>query len=797
MAGQELRSVGVITVLLISLSLRGDRPAQVDAVADAARHPDLQRMLLRANKYYSASQFESALREYLAGLTHTPPSLPRYSAQFLIGMGNCQGMLWQNTDSIQSFNEAIRLTRSHQFSDLEMKAQVGRITIYKRMPDLFAAQQAVRELQVLANDTRDPSMLVHIAGMTRDIDFNTAVSLYHKAVVEGSMKLDNYSLSMVWGQLGNSWLLRGDAAHAEPALTEAFRLRYVAGRRELQGYYFYLGWLRRLQGRFAEAVTLLKEARRRSGEPGSLSAWFVDRELARTEAQAGNLRSALAWYESAARLAEESRAFTLPAESFRVAAEEGLHSLFTEYVDIGMRLHERENDPALPARLLEAADESRRILFRTALATQSQLPPEYLSRVAEYRRALGESLHDDEEDSRERLDQLRLELANLEIELGIDRENSSPQILERKGSANSLKGIQRKLRDSELLLSFLVARSGSFVWAVTRDSLEVHRLAGSTVLSEHVTRYRQSLESNSPDAGQHGRTVSNDLFSAVSEKARSRRDWIVSLDAPLFDLPLSSLPEPAGDAPLAERHSLRITPSLSGRTAVPEHTSRTFTGLADPVYNRADSRVTEGGGTSAAAEMELPRLPGSARELRRCASAWGFDESPRLVTGSNAGRDSLQEELAKGPAVLHLGMHVVRHAAIKEEVMIALGRKSGEPDYLTALEVAKWRYPLGVVTLSGCSSGAGHARPGLGLFGLTRAWLTAGASTVVASYWPIRDDDGQLMASMYAELHRRGGRTRSLDVARALQEAQKRSKNRSDWQSRPAYWAAFFVVSKE
>ena len=87
-------------------------------------------------------------------------------------------------------------------------------------------------------------------------------------------------------------------------------------------------------------------------------------------------------------------------------------------------------------------------------------------------------------------------------------------------------------------------------------------------------------------------------------------------------------------------------------------------------------------------------------------------------------------------------------------------------------------------------SGIAAARPGTGLMGMTRSWLMAGASAVVATVWSTPDDDGIFFRSFYRELQD----SPSHDPADALRLAQVAALGSGGWRSNPAFWAAYFVL---
>jgi CHAT domain-containing protein len=105
-------------------------------------------------------------------------------------------------------------------------------------------------------------------------------------------------------------------------------------------------------------------------------------------------------------------------------------------------------------------------------------------------------------------------------------------------------------------------------------------------------------------------------------------------------------------------------------------------------------------------------------------------------------------------------------------------------------EIAGWRIGAELVVMSGCHSAGAPAMPGTGLLGLTRAWLAAGAHTVIASNWATPDENGSLFRSLYGHLGSDAGDGPSA----ALRAAQLDMVHAGDWRAQPRYWAAYFVV---
>jgi CHAT domain-containing protein len=93
-----------------------------------------------------------------------------------------------------------------------------------------------------------------------------------------------------------------------------------------------------------------------------------------------------------------------------------------------------------------------------------------------------------------------------------------------------------------------------------------------------------------------------------------------------------------------------------------------------------------------------------------------------------------------------------------------------------------------LVVLSACSTGRGQVSESEDVVGLTRAFLAAGAPSVITTLWPVDDEaSAALMTSFYRHLLQPGKR-----MAAALRAAQLELRGRPEWSS-PYFWAGFVL----
>jgi CHAT domain-containing protein len=111
---------------------------------------------------------------------------------------------------------------------------------------------------------------------------------------------------------------------------------------------------------------------------------------------------------------------------------------------------------------------------------------------------------------------------------------------------------------------------------------------------------------------------------------------------------------------------------------------------------------------------------------------------------------------------------------------------------LTAPEITRLRLDADWVILSACNTAEGD-RSGEGLSGLARAFFYAGARSLLASHWPVRDDVASRL-TVEAIRAQQAGKSH----AEALQQAERAIRNNEaqpTW-AHPSAWAPFSLLGE-
>jgi CHAT domain-containing protein len=133
-------------------------------------------------------------------------------------------------------------------------------------------------------------------------------------------------------------------------------------------------------------------------------------------------------------------------------------------------------------------------------------------------------------------------------------------------------------------------------------------------------------------------------------------------------------------------------------------------------------------------------------------------------------------------------IHFAGHAKFDESDPLASGLVLSD-GVLSARELFELGgASLRLVTLSGCVTGYNAVHPGDELIGLTRAFLYAGASSLLVTLWKIKDRAASRMMQAFYRRWISDGETK-VDALRGAQR-----EFLSEYPGDPTRWAPYFLV---
>ncbi len=201
------------------------------------------------------------------------------------------------------------------------------------------------------------------------------------------------------------------------------------------------------------------------------------------------------------------------------------------------------------------------------------------------------------------------------------------------------------------------------------------------------------------------------------------------------------------------------------------------------------TRAEEGAGFyDVATPSKLPVLATARAEVMAAAELLG--PSSVVLTNERASESSLKAQKLGDFQVLHFAVHGIADRKFPERTALVLlsDPSAGEDGLLQPREISRFGLRANVVVLSACETAAGPTIGQEGVLNLARAFLIAGARSVITTLWTISDDTSTaLMKQFYQNL------ANGHDVADALLEAKKAVVDRLGSQALPTV-AAFQVV---
>jgi CHAT domain-containing protein len=354
----------------------------------------------------------------------------------------------------------------------------------------------------------------------------------------------------------------------------------------------------------------------------------------------------------------------------------------------------------------------------------------------------------------------------------------------RRPNFASLSRVRQALGADDALLSFQIApwederggfAGGSWLLVTTRGGTRVYRLPGRGELRAAVRLFNGMFDRRDGSEAAPAASLYRQLLERpVAELPAGIRRLMIIPDDALHQLPFAALRATAKAPPLATRFELTEIPSatlwLSWTGERPAVSAVPALALADPPLPGGDGpRVVAARERAAVfgSGLRLGPLPYARRESRSVVDEMGGGSVRRL--GEDASETWVKSSPLKRFGVLHFATHAVTDEVNPDRSGVLLAPGAANQDGLLQIrEIVDLDLAGRIVVLSACSSNTGVVLRGEGVMSLARAFFQAGAHTVVASLWRLRDDEA---ADFFDRFYRHLGR--GLSVAAAAQAAQK------------------------
>ena len=512
---------------------------------------------------------------------------------------------------------------------------------------------------------------------------------------------------------------------------------------------------------------------------------------------------------------------------------------YQSYVECLMRQHKAQPDKGFNVRAFEASESSRgRALVEMLRATGGNFAPGVDTAIMEREKVLRSSLRVKEdykvtllagEYNGEDLATLDAQIAQLEKEHNqvVETIQSSYPAFKQitHPQSLSLRQIQERViaDDHTVVLEFSLGENESYVWVVTKNNLTSYILPSSHQIADQANKLYKLLKTQ-PDHNQTAETINaaaselgQTVLAPVASELNKQR-LIVVAHRDLNFIPFQVLLHPKNNQPLIANYDVVNAPSASILAGLSEEgrrrdRGRVLAAFGSPVFESNYSSKANNGNVEIASlqSMNYARwrqavrdtdfngdafepsriqpLFFAGRELANLREVVGEQQS-MIAVNFDASRDNLLKHDLTQYSILHFATHGYLDKKRPENSGLILSTMTpdgkAQNGFVSLRDVYQLRAPVAVVVLSACQTGLGKEVRGEGFIGLTRGFMYAGASSVVASLWKVDDEaTAELMKRFYKNMLEDG-----MTPAAALREAQNSFRQHPNW-SAPYYWAGF------
>jgi len=758
----------------------------VNSLGDPKLQANLYR--IRGAAFLSSGDYEQALAAYrLAMPLLRSQNDENGQAEIYASVGWVYQSLGEAPKALGCYESALILSVRSRNKEGQVKARLGMGLLYRSLGEANKALEQYRSALPIAQKPEQPGILSSIAELYQSRnELAMALINYEKALELIRSSDDRAGEAAVLTGMGRCYMLgspqkaRGLFDQARSLLEKAGNRAGEAGVIASMGELDYWNGISPLyfgvdsRGRYFpkalkhdnEALSLMCATGNRTGEIGVLTniglvydAWAKPHQ-------------ALSYYTQALQKMDELQTYAR-LEEFRIDVAEQSANLYQRAILLAVHLKQTKEAFELSerARARTFLDQlgNKRIDVRAHTPVDSLREQELRRENISLERQLGQEIAKAAaEINPERIRSLELRLSEVRTEyerLLTGLKVSDPEYASFLSiSPLALSEAQRQLPPDVTVVSYFTTPDMTLAFVITREKVHVAKLR---VREPELTLAVATFLDFAGDSGTPPslKQLHKWLIAPISSQLRTSMIAFVPHGV-LHNLPFTAL-TPDGKQYLGDSHEIFYLPSVS---ALPYIHARTKPGSGQMLVLANDK------------EEGLPYLSHAYGEARAVASVFGTQ--PLLGDAATA---SVLRANGGDYDILHLIAHIERNNQTSQFARIMLASGQGDEGSLELHQV----YGLdlrgtNLVVLSGCQSELGRQSRGDDIVGLSRAFMYAGAPSVIASLWSVDDEaTQQFMVAFYD--HLKDG----MSKAEALRAAQVDIRHKYP---NPYYWAGFVLT---
>jgi len=351
-----------------------------------------------------------------------------------------------------------------------------------------------------------------------------------------------------------------------------------------------------------------------------------------------------------------------------------------------------------------------------------------------------------------------------------------------------LEQIRQALAPSVVLLEYVMADPSSYCLIISRNGTRIVQLEAKARIEPLVAAYLKAVKAKLPALAE-ARALYGALLGPIRETAQDRT-FVIVRDGQLHLVPFDALRDPSGHF-VVETKTVIYSPSATSFHLLLEQKQHERTvrngllAIGGVPYSR--SPINRSG--LARGDGSFTDLPSSTDEVEIARAAFSKKES-KLLLGTSATEAAFKTAKLADYRVIHLAVHGFADPTFPDRAAVVLlsDRSAGEDGFLQASEIVQLHLDADLVVLSACDTAVGPLQGQEGIANLSKAFLLAGARTVVSTLWQIDDSSSLfLMKHFYAHLLEKQSPASALTAA-------KRDMLRTFGQKAVPYqWAAFTI----